>query len=226
MCPPKRFHRTLMKGFAESEQLPWFDRTFCIEPPPFPSNPLKTHPMLRKPQKTRKSRVQEVSRDQSWISCPSLIALKHNKTSVLGAFAPLKRRATELWSLSNSTSGSFAVSWNACPKSLTSLRQQRVLLMLWIKGLEPLAQVRPLKNSVKLSRLVATQLVRSGIRVQHARVCCMCLHVRACMCFRASVCKHVHMPSARAGVCARVANEMLHKHLNRKEQCTKEAGVI
>ena len=67
---------------------------------------------LGKRQKTRKSTVQKVSRDQSLISLPSLIALKHSKIIGLGAWIPLKRGATELWELLEpSTSGSFVVSW-------------------------------------------------------------------------------------------------------------------
>ena len=41
---------------------------------------------FRKRQKTRKSRVQEVSRDGSRIIRPQLIAPKHSKTRVVGAF--------------------------------------------------------------------------------------------------------------------------------------------
>ena len=52
--------------------------------------------LVRKRQKTRKSRVQEVSRDRSRFIRPSLIAPEHSKTSVLGAFVPLKRGVTEL----------------------------------------------------------------------------------------------------------------------------------
>ena len=43
---------------------------------------------LRKRQNTRKSRVQEVSRDRSRIIHPSLIAPRHNKTSVLELACP------------------------------------------------------------------------------------------------------------------------------------------
>ena len=46
--------------------------------------------------KTRKSSVQKVCRDRSRIICPSLIVPKHRKTSVLGAFVPLKRGVSEL----------------------------------------------------------------------------------------------------------------------------------
>ena len=60
------------------------------------ANRFRMQNIVQKTTKDPEIIVQEVGRDRSRIIRPSLIAPKHSKTSVLGAFVLLKRGVSEL----------------------------------------------------------------------------------------------------------------------------------